>query len=142
MKIMSIDYGESRTGIAICDENEVIAYPHCVIFQKKYLALCEKIVDIVNELNIELVVIGNPKNMNGSEGIRSKKSLKLASFIKRKANVKVELFDERMTTITATNILNNANIRGKDRKNVIDAVAATIILESFLSYKKNKEDTR
>jgi len=137
MKIMCVDYGDARTGIAICDETETIAYPHSVVFEKKYLALANKIIDIAKDENIEMVVVGNPKNMDGSQGNRSQKSNSLASLIKRKLKIDVHLFDERMTTVTATNILNDANVRGKNRKNVIDAVAATVILETFLCYKKN-----
>lgn len=140
MKIMCIDYGDSRTGVAICDSTETIASPYTVIFEKKYLALFDKISNIIKTQNITLLVVGNPKNMNGTEGERSRKSAKLASLIRRKLKIEVVLFDERMTTISATNILNTTNVRGKDRKNVIDAVAATIILESFLDYRKNNKN--
>ncbi|MGL5973401.1 MAG: Holliday junction resolvase RuvX [Oscillospiraceae bacterium] len=137
MKIMSVDYGDSRTGIALCDATEILAYPHTVIFEKKYLALANKIMDIAVSCDVDMIVVGNPKNMDGSDGQRSKKSQTLASLLKRKLGIDVQMFDERMTTVTATNILNDVNVTGKKRKNVIDAVAATVILETFLNFRKN-----
>ena len=137
MRIMAIDYGDTRTGIAICDKLEMLASPYTVITEVKYLALATKIMDIAVKENIEEIVLGNPMHMNGSEGIRSNKSKQLQGLLKRKLKVPVILLDERQTTVSAHNILSENNVKGQKRKDIIDAVAATIILETYLAKKKN-----
>lgn len=136
MKIMSVDLGDARTGIAICDKLELLASPVCVISETDRDRLLEKVTDQAKEIGAELIVVGYPKNMDGSVGDRAQKSDEFAKKLSQSTGITTELWDERQTTITATNYLNTTNTRGKKRKAVIDAVAAVVILESYLNYRK------
>ena len=138
MKIVSVDLGLSRTGIAACDPLEMLASPVKVIFEKYEPKLIDEIVKTVKELSAELVVVGYPLNMDGSAGERAQECKRIASIIEEKSGVKTELWDERCTTVMSHNALNVTNVRGKKRKNIVYAVAAVMILESFLEYRKNK----
>lgn len=141
MKIMAVDFGDSRTGLAICDKSELLASPIGVLHEKNFKKVIEKIVEAAKEHKAEEIVIGNPKNMNGTEGSRSELCKKLADDISVLIEVPVKLWDERQTTVQATTYLNQTNVRGKKRKNVIDAVAATIILENYLEFRKHQNNT-
>lgn len=132
MRILGIDYGDSRTGVAISDQTQFLASPYTVIFEKDYLKVVGALADIIEKEQIQTVVIGYPKNMNNTLGPRAKKSERLASILRRKFKVKPILWDERQTTISAHNILSENNVRGKERKNKVDAVAATLILQGYL----------
>ena len=132
MIIMSVDLGKARTGIAICDKTEFLASPYTVIFEKSPLKLEEKVVQAVKDTKAELVVVGLPKNMDGSEGESAKNARAFAEKITELTGIKTVMQDERGTTITAHNFLNSTNTRCKKRKNVVDEVAATIILQDFL----------
>lgn len=136
MIIMSVDLGKARTGIAVCDKTEFLASPYTVIFEKSPKQLLEKICDAVVSTKAELVVVGLPKNMDGSEGESAQNARAFAADIQEKTNVKCVMQDERGTTITAHNFLNTTNTRGKKRKNVIDEVAAVIILQDYLDKRK------
>lgn len=143
MKIMAIDFGDSRTGLAVCDKLELLAVPIGVIKESDFENVVEKIVNEIIEKKIDKVIVGYPKNMNGSIGERAKKSECLvAKLQERVQNIPVVLWDERCTTKSATDFLNITNTRGQKRKNVIDAVAATIILESYLNYIKNEKEKK
>ena len=139
MKIMGIDLGKARTGIAISDITESFAFPNCVITEynedKMVLKVCEKI----KELSPELLVIGLPKNMDGSEGFRAEECRIAASKIAEASGKKIVMWDERCTTISAHTVLNMNDTRGKKRKETVDAVAAVMILEDYLNFRKNKK---
>ena len=137
MIIASVDLGKARTGIAVCDKMEFLASPFTVIFEKSPEKLLQKICDTLKETKAELVVVGLPKNMDGSEGESAKNAREIAAKISERTGLVVEMQDERGTTITAHNFLNDTNTRGKKRKNVVDEVAATIILQNFLDKRKN-----
>ena len=137
MIIASVDLGKARTGIAVCDKMEFLASPYTVIFEKSPEKLLHKICDTLKETKAELVVVGLPKNMDGSEGESAKNAREVAAKISELTGLAVEMQDERGTTITAHNFLNDTNTRGKKRKNVVDEVAATIILQNFLDKRKN-----
>lgn len=139
MKIMSVDLGLSRTGIAVCDPLEMLASPVEVIFEKYEPKLIEKIVEITKKLGAELIVVGYPLNMDGSEGERAQECKRIAQIIGEKTGIKTVMWDERCTTVMSHNVLNVTNVRGQKRKNVVDAVAAVMILESYLDYRKNKK---
>lgn len=139
MKIMSVDLGLSRTGIAVCDPLEMLASPVEVIFEKYEPKLIEKIVEITKKLGAELIVVGYPLNMDGSEGERAQECKRIAQIIGEKSGIKTVMWDERCTTVMSHNVLNVTNVRGQKRKNVVDAVAAVMILESYLDYRKNKK---
>lgn len=136
MKIMAVDLGDSRTGLATCDKFEMLASPLEVIHEKNIDVVLKQVSLKAKENGIELLVVGYPKNMNGTVGERAEKCAAFAEKLEKKSGIKTVLWDERSTTVSATNYLNVTNTRGQKRKNVIDAVAATIILESYLNYRK------
>lgn len=131
-----MDLGDSRTGLAICDKMEIIASPVCVISERNMDILLESIKEQAELNMVEMIVVGHPKNMDGTEGERAQKSSEFAQRLGELTSLPTELWDERQTTITATSYLNATNTRGKKRKSIIDAVAACVILESYLSYRK------
>lgn len=137
MIIMSVDLGKARTGVAVCDKMEFLASPYTVIFEKSPTKLIDKLCDTVNETKAELVVVGLPKNMDGTEGESAQNARKVAAKITERTKIETVLQDERGTTITAHNFLNDTNTRGKKRKNVVDEVAATIILQDYLNLRHN-----
>lgn len=137
MKIMAVDFGDARTGIAICDELEMLASPVKTIEDKNLKSTAKKTAALANELMAKTIVVGNPINMNGTEGPRSQLCRDFASELEKLVKVPVVMWDERSTTVSAANFLNQTNTRGKKRKAVIDTLAATIILENYLSYRKN-----
>ena len=137
MIILSVDYGDRRTGIAVCDKFEMLASPVCVITEWNQQVLAQKIVDIAAERNAEQIVIGLPKNMDGSKGFRADACEELGNVIVSLTKIPVVFWDERLTTVSAHRILNDNNVRGKKRKNVVDAVAAEIILQNYIDSRKN-----
>ena len=139
MKILSIDLGLARTGIAICDPMEILASPLCVINETNEARLLKKIAELARENGAELIVVGHPKNMDGSEGERAKSCSEAAKTIENKSGIKTQLWDERVTTKSAHIALNATNTRGDKRKKVVDAVAAVMILESYLNYRKTQK---
>lgn len=138
MIIMSVDLGKARTGIAVSDKGEGFAFPKTVINEYNTEKLVLKIADWAKELMAEEIVVGLPKNMDGSLGWRAEECSEIAEKIKAATSLPVVLWDERCTTVSAHTALNFTDTRGKKRKEVVDAVAAVIILEDYLAYKKNK----
>lgn len=132
MKIMSIDYGDVRTGIAISDIRGILASPLCVIKESYQPKLVDKIIELINENKIEKIVIGLPRNMDGSYGYRCDDCKSLGQAISEKTNIDIEFEDERLTTVMAHNILSDNNVRGAKRKQTVDAVSAVMILQSYL----------
>ncbi|MCI5537819.1 MAG: Holliday junction resolvase RuvX [Oscillospiraceae bacterium] len=137
MIIMSVDYGDVRTGIAVCDKNEMLASPVKVITETDSETLSDDIANEAVNLKAEMVVVGLPKNMDGSEGFRAEACREFASVLEMKTGIPVHLYDERLTTVSAHNALNLTNTRGKKRKSVIDAVSAVMILEDYMRYRRN-----
>ena len=138
MIIIAVDYGKSRTGLAICDKKEILSFPLGVVEEKNMEILCEKIKEKIIENKAELAIIGLPKNMDGSLGESAKNSKKLGETLKSIIDINIDFWDERKTTVTAHEYLNQTNIRGKKRKSIIDAVSATIILQNYLDYLKSQ----
>ena len=136
MIIMAVDLGKARTGIAASDKTEYLASPVKVISEHNRERLLEKVVDTAKEIKAELVVVGLPKNMDGSEGESANNAREFSSLLAEQLGIEVKLWDERCTTITAHGYLNDTNTRGKKRKAVIDEVAATVILQSFLDSRR------
>ncbi len=136
MKIMAVDYGDARTGLAACDRTEFLASPLGVLEEKSMARTAEKIVRVSREQDAGMIVIGLPKNMDGSEGPRAQKSRRLAALVRDAVSVPVELWDERRTTVTAAGILSENGTYGKKRRQTIDAVAAVVILESYMEYRR------
>ena len=135
MIIMSVDLGKARTGIAVCDKTEFLASTYTVIFEKSPSKLLEKVAKAVCETKAELIVVGLPKNMDGTEGESAQNARVFARQITELTGVQTVMQDERGTTVTAHSFLNATNTRGKKRKNVVDEVAATIILQNYLDSK-------
>ena len=133
MVILSVDYGDMRTGIAVCDKMEMLASPVTVITQSYAPKVVAEIEKIIGQYKPELIVVGLPKNMDGSLGERAEKCKAFADSITEKTGIKTVMWDERLTTVSAHRALNVTNVRGKKRKDVVDAVSAVMILESFLA---------
>lgn len=139
MIIMAVDLGLKRTGVALSDVGEGFAFPKGVIFEHNEDRLVEKVSEVAKSNNAELIVVGLPKNMDGTFGFRAEECTQTANKIAEKSGIEVTLWDERCTTVLAHNALNATNTRGKKRKETVDAVAAVLILESFLEYRKNNK---
>lgn len=136
MKIMAIDYGDARTGIAFCDANEIIASPYTVIKERYQPNLIKKITEIINNENPKKIVIGLPRNMDGTYGYRCNACKDFANELSKCCNVPIDFQDERLTTVLAHNVLSENNVKGKKRKNVVDAVSAVMILQSYIDRNK------
>ena len=140
MKILAVDYGDTRTGLAVSDRSEFLASPVGTITERNAQMLAQKVADAVKEQGAELIVVGLPINMNGTKGPRAEKCEEFAQMLRELVECPVEMWDERSTTVTAHNILNTTNVRGKARKAVVDTVAATIILEGFMNHRRKNKD--
>lgn len=138
MKIMAVDYGDSRTGLAISDPGEILASPLETVFENDFDRCAEKVAHIAKEKKAEMIIVGNPVNMNGTIGPRSEKCTLFAEKLRALVDVEVEMWDERSSTVTAISYMNDVNKRGKKRKAVLDQAAAAVILDSYLEYRKNK----
>ena len=139
MKILAVDYGDARTGVAMCDRTEFLASPIGIIEEKSMPKVAEKIVYAAREYEAQMIVIGLPLNMDGSEGPRAEKTRKLAGVLHNILPLPIELWDERSSTVSAANILSDNGTYGKKRKEVLDAVAATVILESYMAFRANQK---
>ncbi len=137
MRIMSVDFGDARTGLAMCDITEFLASPIGVIKEKRFDFAVEKVAAAALEHDAEAVIVGLPLNMNGSEGPRAELCREFAAKLGEKISVPIRMWDERQTTVSAAGYLNETDTRGKKRKAIIDAVAAVIILDSYLAWRKN-----
>lgn len=132
MVIMAVDLGKARTGIAVCDKTQFLASPLCVIEEWNKERLLDKVAELAKSEKAEQLVIGLPRNMDGSEGESAQNARDFAEKISSMVNVPVVMQDERCTTMIAHRYLNDTNVRGKKRKNTVDAVAATVILQSYI----------
>ena len=138
MKILAVDYGDSRTGLAVCDPSEILATPLKPQIEEKAMAkVAAKICDAAKENRVGLIVIGLPRNMDGTEGARAQKSRKLGDLVAKMSGLHVRMWDERQTTITAAGFLSESGTFGKKRKAILDSVSASVILENYLAWRKN-----
>ncbi|MBI3817331.1 MAG: Holliday junction resolvase RuvX [Planctomycetes bacterium] len=136
--IVAVDYGDKRTGLAACDSMRIAAMPIAVVETTDPEQLLEAIVDAVDDRNAKILVVGLPLHMSGHAGARVAKVRELCDQIRRRIpGIEIIEWDERLTTKAATYLLAEAGIKGKKRKQQIDAVAATLILRSYL---KSLED--
>ena len=119
MKIMAVDFGDSRTGLAVCDKSEFLASPAGVIEEKDFEKCIEKVAAAAKENAAEEIVVGYPKNMNNTIGERAQKCALFAEKLAELVDVPVKLWDERSTTVSAHYYLNQTNTRGKKRKAVV-----------------------
>ena len=140
MKIMAVDYGDSKTGLAVCDCTETLASPVGVVHEKSMAKAAEKVVYATREFEVSMVVIGLPVNMDGTEGPRAAKSRRFGGILQSVLDIPVEYWDERNTTKSANVLLSESGTFGKKRKEVEDAVAASVLLDSYLAYRRNTKD--
>lgn len=136
MVIMAIDLGHVRTGVAVCDKTELIASPVGTITERKDEVLLEKLATLAKEKQAEMLVVGLPRNMDGSCGESAQRCQHLGEQLGTMTGLPVTFWDERLTTVSAIGFLNQTDTRGKKRKAVIDTVSAVIILEDFLRSRK------
>lgn len=137
MVILSVDCGDVRTGVAVCDKFGMLASPVSVITERDRAVLCDKIAEIASEKKAEKIVLGLPRNMDGSEGFRAEECRAVGEQLREKTGLPVDFQDERLTTVSAHNALSATNTRGKKRKAIVDAVSAVIILEDYLRRTEN-----
>ena len=134
MKVLAIDYGDARTGIAISDYTGLLVGTTDVIHSRKPDVTAREIARLAREHGAQRLVMGFPRNMDGTEGPRAALYRAFAAQVEAETGIPVVLWDERRTTVEAHQILSDCNYRGKKRKNTVDAVAASLILEGYLSY--------
>lgn len=139
MIIMSVDVGKARTGIAVSDSSETFAFPKTVINEYNEEKLIEKIIEQSKILAAQMIVVGLPKNMDGTIGFKAEECKAVAEKLQQRVSIPVNMWDERCTTISAHTALSFNDVKGKKRKNVVDAVAAVMILEDYLRYRKSNE---
>lgn len=135
MKYLAIDYGDKRTGLATCDEGEIICSPLKVVVSDGRLA--DNIVSVIEEYGIEGVVVGLPLNMDGTEGGQAKKVREFAEILEKQVNVPIFFQDERLSSFDADEKLAGAELTNKKKKKVQDALAAASFLQGFLDSKKD-----
>lgn len=133
MRYLGLDLGSRTLGVAVSDKTGLIATSlRTIRHNEEYDRLLVEVQGLVNELGIDAIVLGFPKNMNNSIGPKGELSLDFKSKLEEKLTIPIYLEDERLTTVTANNVLISGNVSRKDRKKVVDSVAATIILQSYL----------
>lgn len=134
-KIMGIDYGDARTGIAVSDLLCSIVGSTTVIHSRNDEKTIAKICELIQQNQVGEIVLGLPKNMNGTEGPRAELCREFAKKLEEATGLSVTMWDERRTTVEAHNILSQHNYHGKKRKDTVDAVAASLILEGYLNFR-------
>ena len=135
MKIMAIDYGDARTGVAISDLLCSIVGSTTVISSRNTDKAIADIVRLAKENTVGQIVVGLPRNMDGSEGPRAQLCRAFADKLRESTGLEIIMWDERRTTVEAHNILSQHNYHGQKRKNTVDAVAASLILEGYLAFR-------
>ena len=133
-KMMGIDYGEARTGIAVSDALGITAQGVATVPNRVYDKMMDRLVSLIGEYGAKTIVIGLPKNMDGTQGERCDVTRSFAQDLQQRVDgIEIVFRDERLSTVQAAGILNVTNTRGRDRKHVIDTVSACIILEDYLN---------
>jgi len=131
-KILGVDFGDVRTGLAVSDPSRMLALCIETVTAEGIENIADKVASVALAERVGAIIVGLPVNMDGSEGSRASRCKKFASFVKEQSGLPVSTFDERMTTMTASRYLNETNTRGKKRKTVIDTLSAQIILQNCL----------
>lgn len=137
MRILGIDFGDARIGIAVSDIMGWTAQGVGTVYNKGWQKTAPELEKIIKEYNPEKIVLGLPKNMDGTLGFRAEATYEFAENLKTIYSGEIIFRDERLTTVGATRFLNETNTRGKSRKGVIDTVSACLILEGYLNESKN-----
>lgn len=135
-RMMAIDYGDARVGIAVSDPLGITAQGVETVKNTGKRALFSRLSELIEYYKPSVIVIGLPKNMNGTLGERAQKSIEFEAALKKIYSGETQLFDERLTTVSAINTLNETNTRGKKRRDVVDTVAAALILQAYMDSKR------
>lgn len=136
MRVLAVDYGDARTGIAMSDLLCSIVGSTTVIHSRNQDKTVQAILELVRENGVGEIVVGLPRNMDGSEGPRAQLCREFADRLAEASGLTIAMWDERRTTVEAHQILSDHNYHGKKRKNTVDAVAASLILEGYLGFRK------
>ncbi len=142
MRIMGLDYGSKTVGVAISDELLLTAQAKEIIRRKeenKLRKTLSRIEELIQEYEVELIVLGLPLNMDQSESVRSAISLEFKEKLERRTSLPVIMWDERLTTVEADEIMNEVGIKGAERKEYVDMIAAQIILQDYLDNREEKK---
>ena len=131
-RIMSVDFGDTRTGLALSDVSRYLASGIGYVSPGGIVKTAEKVAEMAAENKASAVIVGLPKNMDGSEGFRADRAKEFAELLRERVELPVAMFDERMTTMAASRFLNETNTRGAKRKGVVDTLSAQIILQNVL----------
>lgn len=134
-RIMAIDYGDARTGVAISDLLCSIVGSTAVVNSHNTDKAIEDIAQMAHNNQVGCIVVGLPRNMDGTEGPRAALCREFADLLGKRTGLEIKMWDERRTTVEAHNILSQHNYHGKKRKNTVDAVAASLILEAYLAFR-------
>jgi len=137
-RVMALDYGEVRIGIAMSDVTRFLASGYENYTRKDLDQDCKHIAEIVANNNVKVIVLGLPLNMDGSKGERVEKTYEFAEYLKKFVEAKIEFLDERLTSVSAEKILISADVSRKKRKEVLDKLSATIILQDYLDQNNRK----
>ena len=143
MRIIGLDFGSKTVGVAVSDELLITAQGIEIVRRKsenKLRQTLARIEELIKEYNVEKIVLGFPKNMNNSEGERCEKTLEFKEMLERRTGLTVELWDERLTTVAADNLMMEAGIRRENRKEYVDQIAASFILQGYLVYLQNEKN--
>lgn len=140
MRVMAIDYGDAHTGVALSDPTGFLVGTTATINSWRQEVVLERLVELIGKHRPEEVVLGFPRNMDGTDGRKADRYRELAARLEEAAGMKVILWDERRTTIDAHQILFNQGKDGRKRKKMVDAVAASLILENYLDYKRMRRE--
>ena len=135
MRIMGLDFGSKTVGVAVSDELLITAQGAEIVRRKsegKLRQTLARIEELIQEYQVEKIVLGYPKNMNNSEGIRCEKTLEFKEMLERRSGLPVVLWDERLTTVAADRAMMEASIRRENRKEYVDKIAAALILQGYL----------
>jgi putative Holliday junction resolvase len=139
MKILGIDYGDARTGLSVSDPTGLLAGSPSVIHEWNHDKLVAALCRFITDNKIEEIVLGYPKNMNGTIGTQAQKCEALAATLQEQTGIPVVLWDERRTTVAAHQILHNSGKKAKKHRQTIDAVAATLILQGYLDFRRGQQ---
>ena len=143
MRIMGLDYGSKTVGVALSDELGITAQPIMTIERKsenKLRKTLAQIEELIDAYEVSFVVLGYPKNMNNSEGQRVEATMEFKEHIERRTGLEVKLWDERLTTVAAEQVLMESGVRREHRKEYVDQIAASMILQGYLDYRKNRSE--
>ena len=140
MRVMAIDYGDAHTGVALSDPTGFLVGTTVTINSWRQEVVLDRLAELIEEYRPEEVVLGFPKNMDGTDGRKAELYRELAARLEEETGMKVILWDERRSTIDAHHILFNQGKDGRKRKKIVDAVAASLILENYLDFKRMKQE--